>query len=159
MLSSIGLTQAPQPRRQQQRDPIRMWSDSGKTYLRPLPPSTKKCRARHNISQMDASPMSPEVHQAESVCYLQSTNNTSYAAILFDDGPVEATINNIVVTNPAHSLANTVSVSHSNNHNNAMDSLEPSGSEEEVFTANEEAFSSRISLDEEAPSYLQEFRT
>ena len=40
-----------------------------------------------------------------------------------------------------------------------MDSLEPSGSEEEVFTANEEAFSSRISLDEEAPSYLQEFRT
>jgi hypothetical protein len=46
----------------------------------------------------------------------------------------------------------------SNNHSNNIDSSEPSDSEEETFTTNEEAFSSRISLSEETPSYLQEFR-
>ncbi|KAG2237629.1 hypothetical protein INT48_004532 [Thamnidium elegans] len=38
--------------------------------------------------------------------------------------------------------------------NNNIDSSEPSDSEEETFTTNEEAFSSRISLSEETPSYL-----
>ncbi|CEG66706.1 hypothetical protein RMATCC62417_03238 [Rhizopus microsporus] len=45
-----------------------------------------------------------------------------------------------------------------NNHSNNIDSSEPSDSEEETFTTNGEAFSSRISLSEETPSYLQEFR-
>lgn len=46
----------------------------------------------------------------------------------------------------------------SNNHSNNIDSSESSDSEEEPFTINEEAFSSRISLNEETPSCLQEFR-
>lgn len=44
------------------------------------------------------------------------------------------------------------------NHSNNTDSSEPSDSEEEPFTTNEEAFSSCISLNEETPLCLQEFR-
>ncbi|KAG2204530.1 hypothetical protein INT47_012589 [Mucor saturninus] len=46
----------------------------------------------------------------------------------------------------------------SNTHSSNIDSSEPNDSEEEPFTTNEEAFLSRIILNEETPLCLQEFR-